>query len=171
MSTLNQRLKAMVRVLGEHRCPVDNNPVVQEDIEFLQKWLDEATPVTVAKKILVSGTPPGKFINDAIESLGLKPAPFGGDGFRSAVFSHARVDGTYRIKIWWASDVAYASIETQKKLLSIIKKEFGKRFIEAYTIPGPRGEGRSFCVVLHQTKEQLAHTNKKWQEKNGQVFR
>lgn len=67
-------------------------------------------------------------------------------------FTQLRRNGTRRVKLWFGYDVWESGFRKQKKLESRLKANYGAAYLGGYFILGPRGCGKSFCVVLDQSK-------------------
>lgn len=72
--------------------------------------------------------------------------------FSRITFTHLRKSGVRRVKLWFGNDVWTASLQDQEYLEHRLKINYGKAYLGGYFIPGPRGQGKSFCVVLDQSK-------------------
>lgn len=67
-------------------------------------------------------------------------------------FTHLRKNGQRRVKLWFGDDVWDASQHRQELLEQRLKANYGNAYLGGYFIPGPRYQGKSFCVVLDQSK-------------------
>lgn len=72
-------------------------------------------------------------------------------GHSRTTFTHARKNGTRRVKLWSATDVFESPRAKQVQLEAALKRNYGDKYLGGYFIVGPRGGlggSRSFCVVI-----------------------
>jgi len=73
-------------------------------------------------------------------------------GSSRMTFTQLRKNGTRRVKLWFGNDVWEAKLLDQELLEERLKINYGGAYLGGYFIAGPRGCGKSFCVVLDQAK-------------------
>jgi hypothetical protein len=86
-----------------------------------------------------------------IKSLGEANYATSSWGGKRITFTHARKDGTRRVKLWLANDVFRSDRAQQLKLEAALKRNYGDKYLGGYFIAGARsglGGSRSFCVVI-----------------------
>ena len=65
-------------------------------------------------------------------------------------FTHARKDGTKRIKLWEGTCVYQTSVAKRAAIIADLRVAFGDKFVTAYLMQGPgkSWQAWSFCVVF-----------------------